>query len=95
MYFCLPYFELPSAPATLFQNMQGICNQHRVDGRAADGDQLGRFHQYPQVAVLHQIAGHHRAEHHHDSNNYEHRTPGLSSVPANSHALNSRPATSR
>jgi hypothetical protein len=31
--------------------------------------------------MLHQVAARHRAEDHHDSNDYEHRTPNLTRIP--------------
>ena len=39
---------------------------------AADDDQFRRLHKYPQVPVLHEIAGHHTTEDNDDSDNRKH-----------------------
>src|SRR5271156_1106562 len=54
------------------QNVQRIGDQQRSNRRPAQYHQLRRLHQHLQVAVLHQVAAHHRAEHHHDPDDYKH-----------------------
>jgi hypothetical protein len=47
-----------------FHNVQWIRNQHRPHCCASADDQLRRLNQHLQIAVLHQVPGHHCAKHH-------------------------------
>ena len=55
-----------------FENVERIGDKHRADGGAADDDEFGGLNEHLEVAVLHQVAGDDRAEHHDDSDDHKH-----------------------
>jgi hypothetical protein len=54
--------------------MERVGNQECSHPRSSDDEHLCRLQEHPEISVLQQVAAGHRAEHHDDSDDREHRS---------------------